>query len=391
MASASLKDARPRQQQAADWIVTAEDYMNAGDWLAAEQLLDRAIAAQHDLVAAYLLRARVREQQRDLEGAITDYTAAVHLQPDRYEARFQRAMVLYDAQRYPEARADLRFLLANPPTQTNAVFYYGQGNEGSLQTSGITTIQSNLRVKWLNTLGLTYYHQEDYANARKFFGLAIAEDSTYAESYVNLGLTAENQFDTTRAIANYKNALHHAPDNATAMRNLGSIARRQNNQALLNQIVSHYGADGYESALQAGLTFLEQNDYPAAIASFTQALSWEPDNAEAYLQRGFAYEKAELFAQALADYTKVIEDDPTAEKAYSNRGNVRAKLEDHNQAISDYTQALVVNPKNARVLYNRAIAYHHLGEPDRACQDWQEALELGNPDAKRPLSSLCQP
>ncbi len=389
-ANSSLKYKGSRQHQSRHWMNTAREHMLAGQWAETERLIDLAIAAQHDLVDAYLLRAQVRERQNDLVGANNDYTSVIHLRPDHYEAYFQRAMVLFDAQRYSEARADLQLLLSNPPAETNAVFYRGEEDDGTLLATGIVTIQSDMQLAWLNIIGLTYYHEGNYSKAQESFNLAVSKDSTYVESYVNLGLTAESQRDTVQAIAYYRDALNRESGNAIALRNLALLARRQNNGALLNQIANQYGENTYEGALQEGLSHLDQKDFAAAIISFTRAISWQPNSIEAYLQRGFAHDKAGLLSEAIEDYTTVIKRDPLAVKAYSNRGNAHFKLEQHALANADYTQALALDPKNERVLYNRGIAYHRRGELDLACQDWQHALELGNKDAERPLSSLCK-
>ena len=379
-----------RQQQVAHWINVAEEHQRQGQWSEAEDLLNRAIAAQHDLVNAYLLRATVREQRGNLAGAQADYTSVIHLQPEHYEARFQRALVLLADQRYPAARADFEFLLEHPPAETNAVYFRGEQRNNESLTTGITTIQSNMRAEWLDAVGLTYYHEAAYAHAREYFHKALAEDSLYVPSYVNLGLVAENQRDTTGAVAYYQRALSLDPSNASALRNLTSLARARKDSTLLQRINQLSGGDSYESLLQQGITRLEQNDFTEAIAQFTQALAEQPGNPEALLQRGFAYEKAELLAEALTDYSTVIASDPLTEKAYSNRGNVYFKRERYDQAVADYTQALALNPTNDVALYNRAVAYQQLGKPERACQDWQRAQALGNVAATRPLAKLCQ-
>ena len=379
-----------RQQQATYWIDVAEEHYRQGQWSEAEDLLNRAIAAQHDLVDAYLLRATVREQRRDLVGAQADYTSVIHLQPEHYEARFQRGLVLLADERYSAARADFEFLLEHPSAQTNAVYFRGEQRNNELLATGITTIQSNMRAEWLNAVGLTYYHEGVYARAREYFHQARAEDPSYVASYVNLGIASERQGDTTEAIAYYQNALSIAPSNAPALRNLTSLARARNDTALLRQINEQSGGDSYESLLQRGITHLGQNDFTGAIAQFTLALEQQPNNPEALLQRGFAYERAELFAEALADYSAVIASDPSAEKAYSNRGNVYVKRERYDLAVADYTQALALNPTNGRALYNRGIAYQRLGELNQACQDWQQAHSLGTTAAERPLAKVCE-
>ncbi len=388
-ASLPLDHRASRQQQVRFWMNTADHHQRQGQWVEAERLLDLAIAAQHNLVDAYLLRAKVREQRGNLVGANADYTSVVHLEPERYDARFQRAWVLMAAHRYPAARADFQFLIEHPSLETSTIYYRGEEWNNSLVVTGVTTLQLSMRPEWLNAVGLTYYHEGEYDHARAYFSQALSEDSTYADGYLNLGLTAEGLNDTLGAIAYYQKALAQEPDHAAALRNLASLARIRKDDELLQQINLEYGGDSYEGLIQHGLTCLERNDFTSAIDKFTQALAWQPDDNEAHLQRGFAYEKAELFAEAVADYSTVIKRDPSAEKAYFNRGNVYFKSERYLLAVADYTQAIALNPVNARALYNRGIAYQRLEQLNSACQDWQQAQDLGDPAADRPLSSLC--
>ncbi len=388
--TSSTEQMPSRQQRVSAWTTTADQLQKQGKWSEAERLLELAIAAQHDLVDAYLLRAKGRTHQGNLAGANADYTSVIHLQPEHYEARFQRALVLLEAKRYPEARADFMFLLEHPATETNAVYYRGEGRNNSLLVNEITTIQSNLRSEWLNAIGRTYFHEENYSKAKDYFNRANAEDTTYVDSYLNLGLTAERQRDTTAALNFYQKVMNQEPDNAVALRNLTSLARLREDSVLLEQIIDQYGGNSYEGLLQQGIICLDLHNFTEAITQFTQALDLQPNDPEALLQRGFAYEKAEMFAEALADYSAVIKSDPSAEKAYSNRGNVYFKYERYDQAVADYTQALVLNPTNDVALYNRAVAYQRLGQPTKACQDWQQAQTLGNTASSRPLAKLCE-
>ncbi len=371
--TSSTEQLASRQQRVRAWTTTADQLQKQGKWSEAEQLLELAIAAQHDLVDAYLLRAKGRTHQGNLAGANADYTSVIHLQPEHYEARFQRALVLSEAKRYPEARADFLFLLEHPATETNAVYYRGEGRNNSSQVTGITTIQSNLRSEWLNAVGLTHFHEENYRNAKEYFNRAIDEDATYADSYLNLGLTAERQRDTITALNFYLKVMNQEPDNAMALRNLTSLARLRKDSVLLAQIMQDYGGNSYEGLLQQGIICLDLHNYTEAITKFTQALAWQPEDNDALLQRGFAHEKADLFNEALADYSSVVARNPLAEKAYSNRGNIYFKRERYELAIADYTQAIALNPNNARALYNRGVAYQRFGQLDDACRDWQQA------------------
>ena len=356
----------------------------------AEAQLDRAIAQRHDLVEAYLLRAALRKTRGDLEGAITDYSSAIHLQPDYHEARFGRAQAYYERQRYDAARKDFQYLLDRSGGITNKVFYRGGVQRGEFVASSATTLQSNMKSDWLNYLGLCYWHTEDYRLAEQCFTEAIEHTPQEPMGYVNLGLTYEARQDTLRAIRTYQRALAVAPSHRVAQRNLLSLARQQNDTTLEAQTLAYTADDlSYDSYFQRGLSYLRQDEYDSAVRHFTQALALEPHRSEALLQRGFAYEKMLRFSEALADYTTVVRLDPTVDKAYSNRGNIYFRQKEYERAVDDYNQALAIDPNNATVWLNRGLTHHYRGERETACRDLQRAVDLGSRAAAAPLAKLC--
>ncbi len=370
-------------------VDTAQTYVHQRRWAEAEEVLDQAIAQEHQSVDAHLLRAQVREQRYDLLGAITDYTSVIYLQAGHYEARFQRGLALMEVERYPAARADFLYLLDNPPAETNSVYYRSDPQSTSSGVTGITTLQSVMRPEWLNAVGLTYYHQENYTQAQRYFCQAVAEDASNAHSYVNLGLTAERQTDTIAAINYYQQALAVEPTHATALHNLAALARLRHDPTLLADIERNSEKESYESLMHQGLICIDQTEYEEAVSYFTRALK-QSENHDAYLQRGYAHEKLGRLDDALSDYSAAIQHNPITEKAYANRGNVYVKTENYSLAVADYSRAIELNPQNARTFYNRGIAYHRLRQIDRACEDWQRANALGETASAAPLTKVCK-
>ena len=59
--------------------------------------------------------------------------------------------------------------------------------------------------------------------------------------------------------------------------------------------------------LNKGVAFIEEEDWPTAIACFTEAIRLDPDDAKAYHNRGIAYEYQGNKAKAEADYAKYEE------------------------------------------------------------------------------------
>lgn len=386
----SLSSVNNRRQQAEQALTLAQRLMANRQFAKAEVCLDQAISLRHNLTEAYLLRATLRKDRDDLAGAITDYSSAIHLQPDYLEARFGRAQTRYQDRQYDAAREDFQYLLDQSDGITNEVFYRGDVRKGTFVASSATTLQSDMKSDWLNYIGLCFWHTQDYSSAERFFVEAMAHAPQDPMGYVNLGLTHEARGDTLRAIHTYQRALAVAPSHSVAQRNLLVLARQRNDTTLEQQILTN-STDGpsYDYYLQRGLFHLHRNEFTLAIRQFEQALTYEPQRTEALLHRGYAQEKTLRFSEALADYTAVIQLDPTAEKAYSNRGNIYFRQEKYAQALDDYARALSINPDNATVWLNRGLTYHRRGERAKACQDLRRAVALGSTAAAAPLAKLC--
>ena len=389
VATASAFDVN-RRERASEYLQQARQYVEEGRTAEAQHWLSQAISLQHDLTEAYLLRADLKREARDLPGAIVDYSVAVHQRPELYEARFQRATAQYEAGRYGAARTDFQYLLDHPAGETNAIYFKGSATPGEFVASGVTTLQTNMKLDLLNYIGLCYWHDREFKQASSYFEQAVTYQPDDPMGYVNLGLTSEALGDTLAAIRHYQRALERDPSHAVALRNLASLARKTRNATLEEQLLIYGEHSSYDAFLQRGMYYHQHGDYPAAIESFSRALELSPQQPEALVQRGFAYEKARRDLKAEQDYTHAIRLNPQSEKAFSNRGNVRFRQKQYTAALDDYNQALALNADNATVWYNRGLTHHRLGQLPAACQDLTQALTLGYQPAKKPLDKLCR-
>jgi tetratricopeptide (TPR) repeat protein len=122
----------------------------------------------------------------------------------------------------------------------------------------------------------------------------------------------------------------------------------------------------------------EIGDINRAIADYTQAIQFDPNDVKAYYSRGIAYHDKKNYDMAIADYTQTIKLDPNSANAYNDRGVVYNDMGDYNMAIADYTAALGIE-LDYGVLYNRGIAYSNKKDYDRAIADYTQAIKL-NPN-----------
>jgi tetratricopeptide (TPR) repeat protein len=145
------------------------------------------------------------------------------------------------------------------------------------------------------------------------------------------------------------------------------------------------GQAGYVSAdlvnmenvvFQSGVTYLNQDDYDAALKEFDEIIQLNPDNASAYAYRGRVYQRQGNYDQAIADCDKAISLNPNEPMAYFTRGTSHYGKRNYEQAISDLTQLISLDPNNSNAYNNRGVAYLDNGDVDQAISDYEQALQI---------------
>lgn len=142
----------------------------------------------------------------------------------------------------------------------------------------------------------------------------------------------------------------------------GIISCSNNKSLLVTEIKVSPPSRRIAKASKAGDFYIQgqsqhvKGDSQAAIASFTQAISLNPNYAEAYNSRGLAYFDLGNQQGAIADYNEAIRLNPNFAPAYNNRGNARAANNDKQGAIADLQRAATIfERENNRQLYQEVM------------------------------------
>jgi len=99
---------------------------------------------------------------------------------------------------------------------------------------------------------------------------------------------------------------------------------------------------GADVHLQKGRQQAAEEDYDAAIASFTEAIRLRPGSAELYFARGMAHIEKQNWKAAANDFTKVIEFEPDNPTAHFQKGVAIGKQGDMDGAIENLTRAVAL-------------------------------------------------
>jgi tetratricopeptide (TPR) repeat protein len=246
----------------------------------------QAIALNPRYAIAYFLRAYVKDQLNDPQGALADFNQAISLNPQDAVVYINRGNLKADKLNDPQgALADYSQAISLKPQ--NAIAYYNRGN---------------LKKEKLN----------DPQGALADFNQAISLNPRHLAAYNNRGiLKVAILNDPAGALADFNQATSLNPQDATAYNNRGS------------------------------LKYQKLNDPEGALSDYNQAISLNPQFASAYYNRGnLKQEKLNDPKGALADYNQAISLNPDFASAYKNRGVLRyQKFNDRAGAIADFRTA----------------------------------------------------
>jgi len=111
-----------------------------------------------------------------------------------------------------------------------------------------------------------------------------------------------------------------------------------------------------EAAKAKGNEYVKNQDYPAAIQEYTEALKRNPDDAtfasRCYSNRSMCFAKKMAIPDALKDADECIKLDPNFVKGYLRRGHCLTVMEKYDDALATYRDGLKVSPGHAEIRDN---------------------------------------
>lgn len=374
---------------------TAFDYFELGEELLFQERPAESLTAFNECLRldprftdAYYSRGLAREQLKQREEAIIDYSIYLEMVPHHYETLLNRAILRYQLKQYALAKEDFEQLLHLPKQETSTVYFrlpaFGEG------VDRIFTTQSSGKGYLFNWLGLTETQLGNYSFAICHFDSALSLHPKEADYFVNRGIAFQRDQQVGKAILDFKRALALNPNQATANYNLSLLsAGGSSKEALLDSALSDnatlpfiYAEKAYDK-MQAG-------NYTGALRDYTEALRLDATEPAYFLNRGLVHEKLKNYSAAYNDYTQALRLDEHFEKAWLNRGNVLMRQQLYQEAVEDYTSAILFNDQYALAYYNRALAYQKLQQLNKACVDIRQAENLGMPVSSSLKAQLCK-
>jgi len=237
----------------------------------------------------------------------------------------------------------------------------------------------------LMNYGLSKMREGDYAEADKYFTLALAVSPYYSFLHINMGVLKSAQGDDAAAEAFFKNGIRYGPNYPGSYyfygKFLSSKSRHKEAIDLLVKAIelspAHTDA---RSLLMNEYTEIEEWDKLAALANTT--LQINPGNQQALLSLDAALNKKGKIEIALNDIKK----DPTADK-YLNLSLMYYQTEKYQECIDAASEAIKIKSDFAEAYNNIGSAYNVLKKWDDAIIAFEKALKI-NPNFELAKNNL---
>lgn len=210
-------------------------------------------------------------------------------------------------------------------------------------------------ITYLNNLGAAYFEKGDYDECIEACTKAIEEGreiyadfKLIAKSYARIGSAYEKKGDLANAISNYNKSLTEHRD-ATVLSKLRA-AEKAKTQTEKEAYVDPQKA---EEAREEGNKKFKENDFPGAVAAYSEMIKRAPKDPRGYSNRAAAFIKLFEFPSAVEDCNQAIKCDPTFIRAYIRKAQAYFGMRKYSECVDACTEAQEVdlehhNGANAR-------------------------------------------
>jgi tetratricopeptide (TPR) repeat protein len=166
---------------------------------------------------------------------------------------------------------------------------------------------------------------------------------------------------------------------------VSQFAQAQANKQTSKEVVK-YSRDGFEAT--------EAKDWDKAVDAFRKATELDrkqaPNLVSALQHRGMEYTTQQQYPEAIADFSEALKLKPDDAGIYERRAYVEMKTNDYDKALADYSEAIKLKPNEVKYYLLRAYIYETKDDIKSSMADTEAALKLdhNNQEAKSRKSRL---
>lgn len=212
-------------------------------------------------------------------------------------------------------------------------------------------------ITFLNNLGAAYFEKGEFEKCIECCEKAIEEGrmiyadfKVIAKSYARIGTAYERLGDMGKAIENYNWSLteHRTPEVLNKLR----AAERSKAKAEKEAYVDPAKA---EEAREEGNKKFKENDFPGAVAAYSEMIKRAPEDPRGYSNRAAAFMKLFEFPSAIDDCNMAIEKDPKFIRAYLRKAQAYHGMRKYSECVDACTEAQQVDMEHYKGAHAREI------------------------------------
>lgn len=140
---------------------------------------------------------------------------------------------------------------------------------------------------------------------------------------------------------------------------------------------TRFSAHDYNALLNAGIASNSLRQFAPARQYLAQAKAADSTDVRLYESIGYSWLEEQNYSAAVKEFTQAVRINPRATRCFYGLGKAHMLLTHYRQAIQAYDRALALDPKYAMAYQNRASAKYLSQDVAGCCSDLQRCAELG--------------
>jgi tetratricopeptide (TPR) repeat protein len=332
------------------------------------------------------------------QAAIDDFTKAIALKANNWQAWSGKGDALVARERYPQAlEAYIEATELNPSVSAN----WQKRGDVLLRldkfTEAIAAYNKALELEpenaaIYNRKGQALFELQQYEAALVMQDAALERDrlnpqflSDRAQILFQLGryIQALDLFNRVQAVK--PNNLQLWQDKFFVLK---ALNRPQEAERLRKEINNKYIQITQQQPQEIS-SWIAQGDFLAAtqmygkaVTAYDEAIKLMPDNYAAWLGKSKALTQGGQEIRALDALKRTLQINPQADRAWQAKGLIQQKQNNLPGAIASYDRAIKINPNNSSLWRDRGIVLNQQGKYTQAIESLTKASELSSYDVR---------
>ena len=393
-AGEELEIARPESGESAIFHLTdAELLQRKGDLVSAERAVDKALSIDPKSSQAFGTKGELRRAQKDLQGALEAYNAAVAQDENNIQIRLSRSFTLLGLKRTEEAEADADWILKRLPEAPMALYLKAaiQAQRGETEQA-LETIQP-VEFRLASFMPAVYLMANLNLKLNRLEGAV-----SYAERY---HAANENRPDSIKLLASIYLRQKRIPDALNLLKPHEEDESNATDPVYLQLLGNSYlGAGEYSAASrvfktlqkltpenqvvreQLAITSLGMGEQDSAVTELESLIAGEGGSDRANMLLILTHLRNKEYSKAESAGRNFVKNNEKNATAHNLLGSVLLSQDKRDEARTSFERALQENPSFAPAVLNLSLVERMEKKPADAKKRLEKFLETDKGNEK---------